>query len=92
MDLITLIAVLLIVFGLVLLVAGLMSWVNPEATRVGGGLLLLGVLVLVIALVIAEADVDSDRGAVFGPLGFLWHKWHRWSTRSRVIVPPGQRR
>jgi hypothetical protein len=84
MDLITLLAVIFIVVGLALVLAGyFLPTFSPGAAQAGWGLLGLGVIVLLIVFLVdalgdtnvhdhARSSWSRPREAVFGPLGLLW--------------------
>jgi hypothetical protein len=82
MDLITLLAVIFIVVGLALVLAGyFLPTFSPGAAQAGWGLLGLGViLLLIVFLVDALGDTNVhdharsswSKHASFGPLGLLW--------------------
>jgi hypothetical protein len=84
MDLLTLLAVIFIVVGLALVLAGyFLPTFSPGAAQAGWGLLGLGVIVLLIVFLVgALGDTNVHNGdegrsswsqrASFGPLGLLW--------------------
>jgi hypothetical protein len=104
MDLITLLAVIFIVVGLALVLAGyFLPAVSPDAARAGWGLLALGVIILIVVFLVDElgdTNVHDDNsaleersswGAAFGPLGFLWSYLQNRSVskgRAASRVPP----
>jgi hypothetical protein len=77
MDIILLIAIIFLVVGVVLLLAGhLVPTVPPGAVSAGWGLIGLGVVLLVVWLIVGAvdtADVGHDRGMVAGVV--LWPLW-----------------
>lgn len=98
MDLITLLAVLLIVVGLALVLAGyFLPNVSPDAARAGWGLLALGVIIVLVVFLVDElgdASIKDDNsalenrsswGATFGPLGFIWSYLHERRVLRRPV-------
>jgi hypothetical protein len=66
MDLITLLAVIFIVVGLALVLAGyFLPAVSPDAARAGWGLLALGVILLIVVFLVDELGDTNvhDKGA-----------------------------
>lgn len=88
MDIILLLAIVFLLVGVVLLLAGhLVPTVPPSAISAGWGLLGLGVILLVIWAILGavdNGDLDSrnDRDLLLGAPLVAWLKWrNRWSTR-----------
>lgn len=84
MDLITLLAVIFIVVGLALVLAGyFLPTAGPGAVRAGWGLLGLGVIILLIVFLVdelgdtnvhdhARSSWSTPLQSSFGPFGLLW--------------------
>jgi hypothetical protein len=77
MDLLWIIAIIALVIGAVLLLAGyLIREVPPDAVRAGWGLLILGIVLVLIVVLVDEADhAGSDRGLMLGVLPMLLYGW-----------------
>jgi hypothetical protein len=97
MDILWTIAVIALVLGVLLLLAGyLVPTVPPDAVRAGWGLIGLGVVLIVLVVLVDALDDgaahrDADRDLMLGMVLLpVWRLLHGY--RGRAIVAPPLRR
>jgi hypothetical protein len=89
MEILWIVAIIALVIGAVLLLAGyLMPGVSPEAVRAGWGLLILGiVLILVVVLVDELGEAGHDRDMLLGIVLLpLWRLLNGYRGREAVLM------
>jgi hypothetical protein len=96
MDILWTIAVIALVLGVLLLLAGyLVPTVPPDAVRAGWGLIGLGVVLIVLVVLVDALDDGAahrgDRDMLFGVVLLpVWRLLHGYRGRA-VIAPPLRR-